>query len=846
MRKGLLKSVVVAALLFWSTCAVMAETKVYGYMSAALNYEMASFDLDAVGGDDAVVPVTVQDMPGVKEVKSGVSVGDRYYAFYTDDDSNNCFGTFNFETGEVVRVKNYGKSNDPDIKGLAYDAGAGVLYGLNYPKLYDDDGYMIKSGQLVKIGLTDGSLDVVKTYEADVVYDVLIGDGNGGIYWISNENKKDQWYILPRLFKVDVANDYDRELLVDNTDIAGGWGNYNNSGIVRDGKVVYIANATVFEFDITAKTITNIGTMKKFVGGLTYTKSAESAEPGPDDPVKRLLVRTTWFGDAMGMVGNDVDMSKKEYFYGPDLKLLREIESGRKYDESQKPLDYDLKAITKYHYDDNGNLDSTARYQYGQYDFGDMALRLRTTAKFEYNDKGQLIKEPSDGYILNYEYDEDGNRVKMTKTSLTSGDTIQVLEYDDFIGPDKPQFVISDSPLHPEWTGYIYKAIIGYDENLNKVSELRVTYDWKSIQEEVWTYDETFLKEYIKYGSFSEETGEPIPSLKTVYWLLDNDPNKVMHADSTYYDGEWYGSNRPCLDEYIDFTDMDEATATELIAEASADTLNTVKLTFSMPQIIYMTGNGDFNIYRNGQLIAKKNVFELFNEETYKLEYKDSMLYNNDYEYFVQTVASGSAIAPFDLDDDEEMPAPEPVAYCISNIAEVSLHIDLPAVTDLKYGGQRQDENNDTRVTVSWTNPEYPENYEFLSNELYFRNYQLADTVTTDAKATGLEGRFYGSSDVFVLTRYKYGKAISDTITVTLVPVGIDAVTTGSGAAISFNGKELLLSENADVQVYSMSGRLEMKAANTGRMSLDNLSSGAYIICVSRNGKTSAHKVVLK
>lgn len=832
-----------AVLLLWCAAAAVAKTTVYGWMSGPLNYQMASFDLDEISNE--AVPATVQDMPTVIEVISGTTVGNRYYAFYTDDVSYaTCFGSFNYETGEVVCVKKYDNSDAPEMKGIVYDASAEVLYGLRYVREFDSEGRMTTSGQLVEVGLKDGSLKVLKTYANDVTYDVLISDGNNGMYWISNEDKQD-FNSLPKLYAVNVANDFARELLVDNTEVTYGWANNNNSGIVRDGKVIYIANTTVLEFDLAAKTVAKTGTMKKYVGGLTYSKSTESAEPGAPEikPVTRLLVRTTWYGDSQGSVGSDVDMTKTEYFYNSDYKISRVVESGRGYDDMNKPTDYSLMYFTKYKYDDNSNLVKTETYQTGLYDFGDMAYRFRSSTEYEYNEKNQLVKEPSAGYILLHEYDDAGNIVKTAKTNA-KGDTIQVLEYQEFIGINKPTLVISTSPKHPEWTSYIYTAMIEYDENLNKVKEIRAADSnfETPIMMETWDYDGTFLKLYTKYSSFNE--GQPVPSSKTEYNMVDNNPDKIKHVEYSYFDGEWYIQGRPCIDEYADFEDMGEMTATEITAEASADTLNSVKLNISVPEIVYMTGDCDFNIYRNGELIATKNFYDMANEETMALEYTDSMLYNNDYEYFVQPVVAKNAISPFDLEDEE--PVIEKFPYCISNVADINVHLELPAVTDLKCGNLRKDDNDLSCVTVSWTNPEYPEEYGFMSNELYFEKYQLADTVTTEAGATELEGKFFESANVFILTRYKYGKAISDTIKVDLAAVGIDAVSSETGATISLNGRELRLSENADVTVYSMSGRMEARATNTGRMDLDKLNSGAYIICVSRNGVTSAHKLVLK
>lgn len=857
MKQTLLKSVLGAFLTLGTSVLASAQTTVYGCMPSTYNCVMASFDLDAVNNETAIVPETLWDMADIEEVASGETAGDKYYAFYTDNATySTCFGSFNFATGEVVLIKKFSYEDAPTIVDMAYDAASGVLYGLSNVKSFDDEGIMTSATELVEINTEDGSLTTVASYPVSAMYDALTTNGNGEFYWVHNVIESFKAY--PNVYRINSANEIDT-LVTNNSqseEPVVGVTSYNNSAAYKDGNITYIANTTVFNINLESATIHKSGTLKKSVSGITFTKSTASAEGGASDeekPVTRLLVRVTRYGDSMGYAPKDKDMTKTEYFYNSDLKLSRVVESGREYDDYYNPQDYTVMSIVKYNYDKNNLLDNTEKYVQGLYDFGDKAFKFNASESYGYNEKGQLVKEPSNSYILYHEYDEDGNIVQTTTTNAKE-DTIQVLNYYEFVAKNKPMVIVSSSPKHPEWTTYIYTSMCEYDENFNKIREVRASDPLMETikQMETWEYDGTFLKQYNKYISF-EADGTPKPYFKTCYSMVDGNPNKIMQSDSIYYETNkvWYGSGRPYMSEYVEFEGMDEMTATQISVSAVNDTINTAKLDISIPQIAMMYGSCDFNIYRNGSLIDTKNIYELFATDEEggfgepRLEYRDSLLYNGDYEYFVQPVVGGSDIMPFDLDDEQ---APESVAYCISNIAEINMNLELPAVTDLKAESKTKGSHDEDIVTFTWTNTEYPEEYGFICNDLYFNANQLAEATTEDPEVTTLDGTFFATTaNVFILTRFKYGKVASDTIEVDLnnVASGIEAVTK-SGTKVGLTGKVLNMSENADVAVYSLGGKLETKAINTRRVSLEALRAGTYIVCVTRDGVTSACKVILK
>ena len=119
-----------------------------------------------------------------------------------------------------------------------------------------------------------------------------------------------------------------------------------------------------------------------------------------------------------------------------------------------------------------------------------------------------LTNEPKLAYI---EYEGEG-------VVTATGDVIQVREYSDFVGLDQPQTVVSSSPNHPEWTGYIYKEQRTYDAEGQLIKAVRSSVsDGKETptQLETWTYEGNFLTEYVK--SSYDALGQVKPIFKTSY-----------------------------------------------------------------------------------------------------------------------------------------------------------------------------------------------------------------------------------------------------------------------------------------------------------------------------------------
>lgn len=846
MKKYLLKSVLSLCLIAGAAVSAVAGTTVYGSISGSLNWSMASFDLDLVNEDEDVVPTTLFSMDEVDAVACGASVGDKYYAFYTDGESyNDCFGSFNFTTGEVVKIKEFLTS--PMLSALVYNETDRTLYGL----APSDDGETSKVA-LVKINTGTGAISTVASYDGNPYYDALTTDGNGGFYWIHNVSS----YPSSTTSLYHIAADYSLETIYEGKSYPSGYPTYSNSALLmEDGTILYLANTTVLPIDPLTKNISQKGQLSKFVSGMTLSQSTVSGQPSSggeeEKPNTRLLVRKTLYGDSMGNVPDTKDMKRTEYYYGTDGRLQRVVELGRGYEDND---DYSVMYIYKYNYSEDGLNCNITQLQKGMYDYGDMSWKQKDGESYEYDADGRLISETKNLYKYTYEYDENGNIVKTTMAVKTSGKVSQILVYSQFAGKNMPQMIESTSPSYPNNTSYNYIGICQYDENGNKVAEYR-SKDGTSetlIQMETWEYEGTFLKQYNKYDELDQvdDDGERIPSFKTVYTLPDeNDPNKIMQTSYTYNTNKnaFYRSGQPALEEYADFKDMAELTATEMSMEevTDAEIPNTVKLKLTFPQVA-ATNPCAISIYRDGDLIATKNAMDMIDEgdgddlfALPTLAYTDEGLMNGEHEYFAQVL----------IGTGDEFGEPEDMVYSgynISNMVTYTAALELPAVTDLKAVSTTKDSYNDDIVTIAWTNPEYPESYGFISNSLYLNTSQLAESETDDPEVSSLDASFwFDTMDVLVITRFKYGKALSEKITVNVadVPTGIDTVS-GNGARL--DGKTLTIGDKADVTVFSCGGRMEASAKAVSSVDMSRLNAGTYIICVTKNGTTKAYKVMLK
>ena len=848
MRKFLHCLAIVLLMALGSSTRVMAETIVYGCGSGALNWNMVSFDLDAINAESKVSPTTLFSMPEVEaEVLCGASVGRKYFAYHLDENTGAMLlSSMNFTTGKVVNVCSYGNV-EWVMRDLEYDAATGKLYGVMFMKRFDDEGRMIKIAQLVEINPANGELTSLAQYEGITPLGLALNP-DGGFYLVAEKISSSFKYV-PVVHSIANDEAYTiSQLFMDETVSYNG--NSSHTCFMYGGALYFFSGGQCLAFDLTAQKGVLKGSLSGSFAGLSFEASTEDGTPaGSVATDNRVLVSKTYFGDAMGMAPLTQDMTRKEYYYNTDGKLQMMVERGRTYQTDDKGNitgygDYEETAYTINGFDENGNMTTATKYQYGLYDFGEMGQRFNYQSTYAYNLNGDLVEKVESGYRTVYEY-KDGNRTKETVYSA-AGDLIQQLVYSDFTTDNQPQKVVSSSPNHPEWTSYIYTETRTYNEEGVLVKAQRKDGSNNLLQEESWNYEDGFLKEYIRAYAF-DAAGKMVAAFKTSYSMVDGNPDVVEQVDSTYASGKWgMEAGSKCVCEYQDFSAKKAGChIAEFVVLPSQDAKNTAVLQFSVPDMAYAE-DCMIRVLRNGKEVAVANAADLLPQEDEggfglpMLKYTDAELVNGDYIYMVQVCG---------VNYDAEKNA-TPVGYYVSSSADISFNMPLPKVSELKLISARKS-GTDYFGTVAWENPSDMNDFGFISNDLYFDRNQLAETSTTDTQTTALETEFYYTSHkVYVLSRYKYGKVCSDTITVTRtnlkdIIAGIETVD-ANGNTITFDGRNLLLQSHANVSVYTGSGMLATRQRNATQVDMSALSAGVYVVSVERNGITSVYKLTIQ
>ena len=827
---------------------------VYPYWEGA---KTASFDIAKVNADTPAEVTTEVAISGINDMLAcGATIGDKYYAFFTDVDWNVYFGTVNFATGNVVKLKKYGYGNlGYQMKALAYDAAYKTLYGIE--QIYDEANDAMVTA-LCTIDPENGNVTEVKRYNKE--FAMLAGDGNGTLYAISTAYDEN-FQLIPSLWKINDALELSADPVITTT--APMTYAMNLSSLVSpDAKVVYtVAGTDVYSWDLTAKTYEKLGSLSKEMAGITTAMGTADAEGGlvPEVVNTRFLVKKTWYGDSMGSV-QDKDMRIEEYFYNYDGKVARIAQSARGISEQGKPTDYEITRLTKNYFDFNGNIISASVNQYGKYDFQDMAFRETGKNTYEYNEQGQLVKEFVNGVITEYTYNADGyvaEKKISTQYAINGSEPkwIQTIKNEEFNSLGLPTYFTSEGA----YDSYNYVGAIEYNEKGEKTLEVhsKVIIDEEfgtpmmmPFEVEEHLFDETgFLTSKTNY--IYDDQGQAIPQMRTSYSMVDGNPDKVKSVDETYNDGKWYSqAGSTCIYEYVDFNGMLDLVRLDAAATADETTPSKVNIRFSMPPFAEY-GGGSVALYRDGVQIATKSFMDVFDFDTYSCLMTDENVKNGTHDYFVQPL----------MEQYSEMgDLLGSTGYYISEPSTVEVNTYLPAVSDLRLVSARKEtEKNETKqiVEIGWTNPADRPDELFKSNEVIITGNQATDAITTDPSATALDMEVILKKNIapkvslFVLTRYTLGNVQSEPIEITLedfnTAVGINNVAIdGEGNAFNFTNNVFSVSGTADITVFSAGSALLKKVENAESVDLNGLGSGTYVVVVKKGNAVKGYKVTIK
>ena len=564
----------------------------------------------------------------------------------------------------------------------------------------------------------------------------------------------------------------------------------------------------------------------------------------------RFLVKAVTLGSQMGDMPEDLDSKRVYYYYNTDGKLVGSSTYGRNYTDGGYSDTFSLTDIEKIIFDVNGNMTNKDFYQYGDYDDGDNAFhKTQNCESYTYDAQGRLATDTTSMRINEYTYNDDGTLLKVTSYNKRTKKFVQEITYTYENG----------LATHYSSTGqyYEFEADLKYDADGNKIEEYQYAKSGENVkprQRETWTYTDGVLTLYMKYRYDSK--GAEVADSKKEYVPVENNMNVMDVSDYTYNSVKdtWNKWGLTVRQTYRDFSGMKEATQTMLLSTTPDKKLkNTINLQFTAPKAGLVHGC-KFVVYRDCVALDTLDLADVMDPATKQCSYQDKELKSDTYTYFVQPLFALTNGEISDATADSEW-----VGYYTSTPMDVNVALatELPAVTDLKLvGGEVKRIGSimsqliEYYADLEWKNPANLEELGFVRNDVAFVGMGLSDTKLEGAAESARVQIMDDEMQVYVITTYKYGKAYSDAITVTVKDIekynGVESVTADGVVKATFAGNTVQLSDAANVSVYSAAGAKVYAKQNTCSVALGQLPAATYIVCVEKDGKSSFYKYGVK
>lgn len=564
----------------------------------------------------------------------------------------------------------------------------------------------------------------------------------------------------------------------------------------------------------------------------------------------RFLVKAVTFGSQMGDMPENLDSKRVYYYYNTDGKLVGSSTYGRNYTDGGYSDTFSLTDIEKIVFDVNGNMTNKDFYQYGDYDDGDYSFhKTQNCESYTYDAQGRLATDTTSMRINEYKYNDDGTLQKVTSYNKRTKKLVQEITYTYENG----------QATHYSSTGqyYEFEADLKYDADGNKTEEYQYAKSGENVkprQRETWTYTDGVLTLYMKYRYDSK--GAEVADSKKEYVPVENNMNVMDVSDYTYNSVKdtWNKWGLTVRQTYRDFSGMKEATQTMLLSATPDKKLkNTINLQFTAPKAGLVHGC-KFVVYRDCVALDTLDLADVMDPATKQCSYQDKELKNDTYTYFVQPLFALTNGEISDATADSEW-----VGYYTSTPMDVNVALakELPAVTDLKLvGGEvkrigsAMSQMMEYYADFEWKNPANLEELGFVRNDVAFVGMGLSDTKLEGAAESARVQIMDDEMQVYVITTYKYGKAYSDAITVTVKDIekynGVESITADGVVKATFAGNTVQLSDAANVSVYSAAGAKVYAKQNTCSVALGQLPAATYIICVEKDGKSSLYKYGVK
>lgn len=564
----------------------------------------------------------------------------------------------------------------------------------------------------------------------------------------------------------------------------------------------------------------------------------------------RFLVKAVTLGSQMGDMPEDLDSKRVYYYYNTDGKLVGSSTYGRNYTDGGYSDTFSLTDIEKIIFDVNGNMTNKDFYQYGDYDDGDYSFRkTQNCESYTYDAQGRLATDTTSMRINEYTYNDDGTLLKVTSYNKRTKKLAQEITYTYENG----------QATHYSSTGqyYEFEADLKYDADGNKIEEYQYAKSGENVkprQRETWTFTDGVLTLYMKYRYDSK--GAEVADSKKEYVPVENNMNVMDVSDYTYNSVKdtWNKWGLTVRQTYRDFSGMKEATQTMLLsAKPDKKLKNTINLQFTAPKAGLVHGC-KFVVYRDCVALDTLDLADVMDPATKQCSYQDKELKSDTYTYFVQPLFALTNGEISDATADSEW-----VGYYTSTPMDVNVALatELPAVTDLKLvGGEVKRIGSimsqliEYYADLEWKNPANLEELGFVRNDVAFVGMGLSDTKLEGAAESARVQIMDDEMQVYVITTYKYGKAYSDAITVTVKDIekynGVESVTADGVVKATFAGNTVQLSDAANVSVYSAAGAKVYAKQNTCSVALGQLPAATYIVCVEKDGKSSFYKYGVK
>lgn len=493
------------------------------------------------------------------------------------------------------------------------------------------------------------------------------------------------------------------------------------------------------------------------VGGTAFAQS----------PDMKLRCVEKW-GDTMGDTKGI--STKAVSYYNSDNLIVSETDYGADYVTGE----YLPSRFTVYEYNDKKQLVKKYSQQYGLYDGEDLAFKASVdTVYYSYDDKGRLICErgiQSKDSIV-YEYDDQGNKVRYARYlpdfygTVNNGQpyVMQEERYSDFVAPNCPRKIVGDG----RYDSYKVSYDVAYDADFNMISKKKFNSSDVPTESEYWTYNNGQLANYIKYkvssvaGENDETTYEEVPSVKTEYTIVGEDPLRIKEQGYSYnkQSSSWGANIYYYVSEYF----SPEATsAPELSVERVANKLNAVKLTFNATSVSGVQ-NVAYDIMRHGIKVARLTSTDVKDGQ---ITYIDEDVKNGCYDYFVQAVDADADTSGDDAFNSYGF------GMNTSNLVRVAFDTELPAATNIHktYVGYV---DGQCFATLKWDEPANKDYYKFVKYNVFVKGMKIqdnqGDTLTTNSYRIAIG---WGTEvnnikkDIYVQAVYAIGKANSDTVTI--------------------------------------------------------------------------------